>query len=392
MRRLTSIALLSSLLLFSGCQEDLPVTEDIVMDCNLAGIDSVSDPSGTGLRTIVITMSDKEGNSLTITAGSGMKHLEAGYYTLSGTVDERMEASAVLTLNGEKFEDVQGTMYVRKRNHDYDIECNLATEGGKVRCMADGKKLFFETCTHESVTGNGKGTELKDLALESRIMNATMKYSVYLPEGYDEGKEYPVLYILHGMDGDNNDWLDSGRIDAYASAMAESGEAREMVIICPDGGNYFYCNDIGAPYMSYFFEEFIPFVESEYAIRQDKYSRAIGGLSMGGYGSLYYGLLHPEMFCHVYACSPAVNLGGIYPDLCRMLSSLSASDSIAGLPGITIEIGTEDFLYTLNQAFVKTLDSYNTAYEYITRSGAHTWPFWKECSPKIIHKASISFK
>lgn len=229
------------------------------------------------------------------------------------------------------------------------------------------------------------GTELRDQTIESKVLGRTMKYSVYLPKGYDKSKQYPVLYMLHGADGGNNNWLDGGKINVYASTAASEGTAPEMIVICPDcGGNNFYCdnyNGNGLNYMTYFFTEFLPTVESLYAVKKDRASRAIGGLSMGGYGSLYYGLLHPEMFSYVYACSPATYIDGA-PNLYELL----ATADVSKLPGITIEIGTEDFLYQAAGYFKQALDGYKVAHEYITRTGTHDWAFWTACTPKIMKK------
>lgn len=229
------------------------------------------------------------------------------------------------------------------------------------------------------------GTELRDQTIKSTVLGRTMKYSVYLPKGYDQSKEYPVLYMLHGANGSNNDWLNGGKINVNASTAASDGTAPEMIVICPDcGGDNFYCdnyngNDI--KYMTYFFTEFLPTVENLYAVKKDRASRAIGGLSMGGFGSLYYGLLHPEMFSYVYACSPATYIDGA-PNLYDLLSKADVSK----LPGITIEIGTEDFLFQSAGSFKQALDANKVPNEYITRAGTHDWPFWAACTPKIMKK------
>ncbi len=166
-----------------------------------------------------------------------------------------------------------------------------------------------------------------------------------------------------------------------------------MIIVSPEGKNLFYCNGYvsGANYMSYFFEEFLPHIESLYSIRSERDSRAIAGLSMGGYGSLYYGLLHPEMFCHAYICSGAVIMIGNCPSLSLMLSNISGEGKIHELPELTFEIGTEDFLLPVNETFLKTMDNNNVAYEYTTRPGNHTWKFWNDCSPKILRKSAAAF-
>ena len=109
----------------------------------------------------------------------------------------------------------------------------------------------------------------------------------------------------------------------------------------------------------------------------------IGGLSMGGYGALYYGGLHPEMFSYVYACSPAVMIEGV-PNLFDIYGGLVASGT--QLPGLTIEIGTEDFLFESCGWFTGFLTGGGIPFEHITRAGAHDWAFWSACTPKIVKK------
>lgn len=238
------------------------------------------------------------------------------------------------------------------------------------------------------------GIELRDQTMQSTVLGRDMAYSVYLPKGYFEtDKSYPVLYLLHGADGGNNDWLNGGRVNAYASTQAaESGT--EMIVVCPnctvDGKNLFYVNGYqgDAQYMTYFFDEFLPFIESTYRIQGDRAHRAVGGLSMGGYGSLYYGSLHPEMFCYVYACSPATYIDGT-PNIYDLYGAALGAGS--ELPGITIEIGTGDFLYESCVSFEGFLTGMGIQHEYITRDGIHDWAFWMACTPKIMKKLSEVF-
>lgn len=76
----------------------------------------------------------------------------------------------------------------------------------------------------------------------------------------------------------------------------------------------------------------------------------------------------------------------------EMIAEAANKGNIRELPGITLEIGTEDFLFASNETFTKILDGYFVAYEYITRAGEHTWPFWNACSPKIIRKVCSVFE
>ena len=398
--------LLSSLLLLWACggdnstpQEQLPTG----LDFNLVTIDNVSEPTEDGLRTISLTFKDREGNTLKLTAMSWYCHLETGRYEIAPDPDAKHKASVEVSLGEEKINVAGGTMAVSKWNYEYDITFNLETEKGTLIAVADNKKLYFDTQKYSSLKTGANEIYQKDLTVRSELMNTDVKYSIYLPESYDGTKKYPVLYMLHGYGGNNNDWLQDntgsiwaggGTMPAYAREYAAQ-TGKELIIVAPDGGNNFYCDGFngGPKYMSFFFEEFIPYIESTYAIKAEKKSRAIGGLSMGGYGSLYYGSLHPEMFCYVYACSAAVNVGGS-PDPAVLIAQSVSAGKINELPGFTLEIGTEDTTVPVssNDSFVNMLAGYGIPYEYITRSGAHDWPFWNACSPKIIHKVMTVFE
>ncbi len=396
---------MSSLLLICACGEDnkTPLNQlPTGFDFNMVTIENVSEPSDDGLRTIVLNFKDKEGNALKLTAMSWYCHLETGRYEIASEPDAKHKASAELSLGEEKVTVTGGTIAVSKWNYEYDIVFNLETEKGHFAGIADNKKLYFETQKYSSLSKGANEIYQKDLTVRSEVMNTNVKYSIYLPESYDGTKKYPVLYMLHGYGGNNNDWLQDntgsiwaggGTMPAYAREYAEK-TGKELIIVAPDGGNNFYCDGFngGPKYMSFFFQEFIPYIESTYAIKAEKKSRAIGGLSMGGYGSLYYGSLHPEMFCYVYACSAAINVGVSAPDPAQLIAQAVSAGKIDELPGFTLEIGTEDTTVGSNDPFINMLSGYGIPYEYITRPGAHDWPFWNACSPKIIHKVMTIFE
>ena len=396
---------MSSLMLLNACGEDKKLPEDpstTGLDFNLVTILNVTDKAEDGSRIISLSFKDKSDNIMTMSAKSWHSHLEAGWYEIGSETGKFKAIIPTLGVDGESVKVTGGSMFVRKKDYDYILSFNLETEKGEIFALADGKKLYFETDKYSSLSTGANGNFLKDQLIKSDIMNGNMKYSIYLPESYDGTKKFPVLYILHGMDGNNNDWLQDntgglwaggGTLPAYAKEYAEK-TGKELIIVAPDGRNDFYCDKYngGPNYMTYFFTEFIPYIESEYAIKAEKKSRAIGGLSMGGYGSLYYGTLHPEMFCHVYACSAAAYGSTGTPLPIDLIKTAYSTGKIKELPGFTIEIGTEDFLFADNEKFVKELDSYGIPYEYITRPGSHDWPFWNACSPKIIHKVLTTFE
>ena len=353
---------------------------------------SVSVTSPEGATTLYLDLINASGNTATGIVGT---------YTVQGNAhdawlcDNGWVNPAYNVAGGSYYVDASGVkQYIT--SGQIEVSTAMSSEGAALFTLV-AKNLGTTTADGKTTSTTGSfsvkfaslmqatGTELRDQTIESKVLGRTMKYSVYLPKGYDKSKEYPVLYMLHGANGSNNDWLNGGKINVNASTAASDGTAPEMIVICPDcGGDNFYCdnykgNDI--KYMTYFFTEFLPTVENLYAVKKDRASRAIGGLSMGGFGSLYYGLLHPEMFSYVYACSPATYIDGA-PNLYDLLSKADVSK----LPGITIEIGTEDFLFQSAGSFKQALDANKVPNEYITRAGTHDWPFWAACTPKIMKK------
>ena len=227
---------------------------------------------------------------------------------------------------------------------------------------------------------------LADCKLTSNVLGGKQLYSVYVPENWDGSKTYPVIYLLHGADGGNNDWVNGGRIHEQVKAAGA-----DVVVVMPNctvgGKNLFYCNGYqgDAQYMTYFFNELLPEVEKKYNIGGSRERRMVAGLSMGGYGSLYYGALHPEMFCCVYACSPATSIPGT-PNIMNLWYSCAQKGTT--LPDTTIEIGSNDFLIASARSFHNFLVGKGIDHDYIERDGVHDWIFWQACAPKIVKKAT----
>ena len=153
-----------------------------------------------------------------------------------------------------------------------------------------------------------KGMVLESLAVKSQILGHDIKYSVYLPSDYNTStRSYPVLYLLHGYTDDETSWIQFGEVNAAADKLIAQRECPPMIIVMPDAGLSWYINNYNGSlrYEDAFFSEFIPEIEKLYRIRASKEFRAIGGNSMGGYGSMLYSLKHPEMFTACMAFSAA---------------------------------------------------------------------------------------
>jgi len=150
-------------------------------------------------------------------------------------------------------------------------------------------------------------------ALNSSILKHAVHYCVYLPSGYDAGaalhpaRTYPVLYFLHGL-GDNEQTLFNSGGWTLFDDLRQQHKMGEFLIVAPEGGRTFYINsaDGSVRYSDFFLQEFIPLIETKYRISKGRNNRAIGGISMGGYGALRFAFAHPEMFSAVSAQSAAL--------------------------------------------------------------------------------------
>jgi S-formylglutathione hydrolase FrmB len=130
-----------------------------------------------------------------------------------------------------------------------------------------------------------------------------------LPPGFDAHpqKKYPVLYFLHGLGGDQTFMVTSGAWNVVADGW-ERKSLGEFVVITPQAGRSFYINskDGRARYDDFFIREFIPKMEKRFHLMSTRSGRAIGGVSMGGYGALRFAFKYPHMFSVVAVHMPAL--------------------------------------------------------------------------------------
>ena len=227
-----------------------------------------------------------------------------------------------------------------------------------------------------------------DLEIHSSAMNRDMTYSVWLPADYDETRTYPFFYLLHGYETNdqngkfNRCWLDKGNAAKIADDYQKSGGV-PMVIVMPNGLDKFYIWD---NYETYFEEELMAKVEADYHCNG---KRAIGGLSMGGFGTLWHATKFPHKFTYAYAMSPAASMMGFNPK-----DNIAKTSDKSVFPAFTIEVGTEDF--TVNNEDSRKLYNYmiqnGISCDWIERGGTHDWSFWMACLPKALRKVGASFK
>jgi len=148
-------------------------------------------------------------------------------------------------------------------------------------------------------------------ALKSRILGESVHYCVMVPAGYDASDHahqlYPVLYFLHGL-GDNEQALFKSGGWNLVEDLREKHKIGDFLIVSPEAKASFYINSADGKirYSDFFLQEFLPYIETKYRVRRERGSRAISGISMGGYGALRFAFADPDLFSSVSVQSAAL--------------------------------------------------------------------------------------
>jgi S-formylglutathione hydrolase FrmB len=249
-------------------------------------------------------------------------------------------------------------------------------------------------------------------SVKSTYSGRPVRYCALLPPSYDAStnKTYPVLYLLHGLGQDSQSLISDG-IWNLVEDLQERKAIGEFVIITPNAGNSFYINaKSGKPrYEDFFIREFLPAMESKYRIGKTRATRAISGISMGGYGALRFAFKYPQLFSSVSAHSAAlmeqlpkaagaVGLGrfigpafGVPLDVSYWKSNspfvAARTAQINGLK-IYFDCGDhDDYGFESGAASLhKILSDRHIAHEFHIYPGGHDWAYFSEHLP-----ASLEF-
>jgi putative tributyrin esterase len=248
----------------------------------------------------------------------------------------------------------------------------------------------------------------------SALMDRTMPFRVILPSGYGRKEKavrrYPVLYLLHGLFGHFDNWTSLTDIEAYSAAM-------ELIIVMPEGGDGWYTDSVSDPsdkYESYIIRELIPEIDRKYRTLARREKRAIAGLSMGGYGSIKFGLKYPELFSLSGSLSGAVDgpLRGQEHEHWRpsIMSVFGADDNpirrendvfrliretdpAKRLPFFYLDCGTEDSInFQNNRDLAGLMIEKRIQHEYRELPGAHDWKYWDKQVQEFLRVADKALK
>ena len=294
------------------------------------------------------------------------------------------------------------------------------------------KKLLFWLIIFGGSLQAQSGKIITTNQVKSDILSRAVDYAVYLPPSYDSSqRHYPILYLLHGAWDDHLGWVQWGDLHRLADASFQSGLAPEMIVVMPNGlVDTFYQNSFDGKirYEDFFFEEFIPEIESRYRVMPTVQSpkarpfRAIAGQSMGGYGALYFTLKHPKMFNAVYTSSAGfIDIPRIYtkPFEKKLLDQTFAkiwgkpttsgsfehfrsnsiqfmieqmnTEQIQSLPPVFIECGDDDYLLDGNIEVATLLQEKKATIEFRVFDGGHTPAYWRDKVDDILAFVGAQF-
>lgn len=223
--------------------------------------------------------------------------------------------------------------------------------------------------------------KLETVEYESSTVGGRRKARVYTPPAYGGDRKYPVLYLLHGIGGDENEWARNGAPDIILDNLYADKKAVPMIIVLPNGraAKDIKPNDpipkqspAFAAFEQDLLDHLIPFIEKTYAAKTDRESRAIAGLSMGGGQSLNFGLGHMDTFAWVGGFSPA-------PNTKAPIDLIKGREAEAGrLKLLYIACGDRDGLFRVSQGVHAMLDEKKVPHEYrVIPGGGHDFKVWK---------------
>ncbi|MCO6436875.1 MAG: esterase family protein [Phycisphaerae bacterium] len=233
---------------------------------------------------------------------------------------------------------------------------------------------------------------LELIEYDSKTVGATRKMNVYTPPEYSPDKKYPVLYLLHGIGGDETEWQRLVTPDVLFDNLIADKQAVPMIVVMPNGraqkndraeGNVFESAPAFAVFEDDLLKDVIPAVESRYSVLADREHRALAGLSMGGGQSLNFGLAHLDTFAWIGGFSSAPNSKTpeeLIPDPAKTSEQLKL---------LWLSCGNKDGLIRVSQRMQRYLKEHNVPHVWNVDSHGHDPTHWRN---NLYHFAQRLFK
>ena len=231
---------------------------------------------------------------------------------------------------------------------------------------------------------------------ESAALGRAMPYLVYLPPGYaTSARRYPVLYMLHGMGGGDDQWRSLGLLDA-ADRMIRAREIQPLIIVMPQGDQSYWMDHAGTDQQAwgtYTARDLVAEIDAHLRTLADRSHRAIGGLSMGAHGALQLALNHPDTFSIAGAHSlvlrrydQAFPFFGTAADYAKRdpVSIVSRDPAAAARLALWVDIGDKDPWLARTGQFEAELSAFAVEHEWHEWAGDHSGTYWTAHVPDYL--------
>ncbi|WP_449387632.1 alpha/beta hydrolase-fold protein [Chryseobacterium lineare] len=249
--------------------------------------------------------------------------------------------------------------------------------------------LFVSAQNTERQAPQGFDVEKKDILhgkidsiqYASKTVGTIRKALIYTPPGYKKGNKYPVLYLLHGIGGDEKEWYKSGTPQIILDNLYAQGKLTPMIVVLPNGramkddratGNIMAKDKVEAfaTFEKDLLNDLIPFIEKKYSVKKDRENRAIAGLSMGGGQTLNFGLGNIDKFAWVGAFSSA-------PNTKEPQQLLPNPAKAKALKLLWISCGDQDGLMPFSKRTSDYLKKNKIPHIFYIEPGGHDFKVWK---------------
>lgn len=265
--------------------------------------------------------------------------------------------------------------------------------GGPIELGPDDKQTHPEP--PDSIVAKCDGVargKLEMVDYESKTVGATRKMNVYTPPDYSTDKKYPVLYLLHGIGGDETEWQRVATPDVLFDNLIADKKAVPMIVVMPNGraqkndraeGNVFAAAPAFEKFEQDLLNDVIPAIESRYSVQDDREHRALAGLSMGGGQSLNFGLKHLGTFAWVGGFSSAPNTKApeeLVPDPAKTKEQLKL---------LWLSCGNQDNLIRTSQRMQRYLREQEVPHVWNVDSHGHDPIHWRN---NLYHFAQRLFR
>src|SRR3954452_13345904 len=235
--------------------------------------------------------------------------------------------------------------------------------------------------------------KLEAVEYDSATVGVKRKARIYTPPGYSKDNTYPVLYLLHGIGGDENEWPRGGAPDVILDNLIADKKAVPMVVVMPNGraskdvtakSGFGQQGPAFAAFEKDLLQDLIPFVEKTYSVKSDRESRALAELSMGGGQALNFGLGNLDTFAWVGGFSSAPNTRRP-ADLVK-----DPADAAKKLRLLYVACGDKDGLMRISEGIHAMLDEKDVPHVYnVIAGGQHDFAVWKN---DLYHFARLIFR